>query len=121
MIIQILLCLGFLGIIAWLLINRKSAKGKAWQKIGLIGLLVLAIVAVLFPDSLNRLAHFLGVGRGADLVFYTFVFAFIAYVTTQYIKQKDHDRQVAILVRKVAIIEANERVSEKRLDRISKT
>jgi uncharacterized membrane protein YeiB len=90
MIIQILLCLGFLGIIAWLLINRKSAKGKAWQKIGLIGLLVLAIVAVLFP-------------------------------TTQYIKQKDHDRQVAILVRKVAIIEANERVSEKRLDRISKT
>jgi hypothetical protein len=120
MIIQVVLVIGFLAIIYWLLSNRKNSKGKAWQKISLILLLLIAIVAVLFPDLLNDVAHFFGVGRGADLVLYIVVFAFLAYVTIQYIKQKEHDRTVAVLARRIAIIEANERVALKQLSKLSK-
>jgi small membrane protein len=120
MIIQVVLVAGFLAIIYWLITNRKNSKGKAWQKLGLILLLLLAIVSVLFPDTLNDVAHFLGVGRGADLILYAFVFTFIAYVAIQYVKQKENDKTTATLVRRLAIIEANERIAVKKLNKLSK-
>jgi hypothetical protein len=120
MIIQIVLVLGFLGVMYWLLSNRESSKGRAWQKLGLISLLFTGILSVLFPNTLNDVAHFLGVGRGADLVLYLLVFAFIAYASIQYIKQKEHDRRIATLVRRIAIIETNERVSIEKLNKLAK-
>jgi small membrane protein len=120
MIIQVVLVLGFLLITYWFLSNRTSSKVRAWQKIGLLSLFILAILAVLFPNLLNDIANAVGVGRGADLVLYIFVFAFMAYVTIQYIKQKEHDRTTATLVRRIAIIEANEKAAESELKKLSK-
>jgi small membrane protein len=120
MIIQAVLVLGFLLITYWFLSNRTSSKVRAWQKIGLLSLFILATLAVIFPNLLNDIANAVGVGRGADLVLYIFVFAFMAYVTIQYIKQKEHDRVTATLVRRIAIIEANEKAAETQLKRISK-
>jgi hypothetical protein len=120
MIIQVVLVLGFLLITYWFLSNRTSSKVRAWQKIGLLSLFILAALAVLFPNLLNDIANAVGVGRGADLVLYIFVFAFMAYVTIQYIKQKEHDRTTATLVRRIAIIEANEKAAESELKKLSK-
>jgi hypothetical protein len=120
MIIQVILVLGFLIITYWFLSNRTSSRVRAWQKIGLLALFVLAALAVVFPNLLNDFAHIVGVGRGADLVLYIFVFAFMAYVTIQYIKHKEHDRTTAILVRRIAIIEANEKAAETQLKKLSK-
>jgi hypothetical protein len=116
MIIQVVLCLGFLAIIYWLVSNHENSKGKAWQKLGLVSLLVIAIIAVIFPNLINDVAHSFGVGRGADLILYIFVFTFISYVTIQYTRQKDHDRRTAVLVRRIAIIEANERLALKKIN-----
>jgi small membrane protein len=120
MTIKILLCLGFLGIIYWFLSNRKNSKGRAWQKIGLVSLLILAMVAVLFPNLLNDLANHLGVGRGADLILYIFVVAFIAYAAIEYVRQKEQERSIATLVRRIAIIEANEKAAETEIKKLSK-
>ena len=43
------------------------------------------IVLVLFPELTNKLAHWVGVGRGADLIFYCWlVISFIISVNLQF-------------------------------------
>ena len=48
----------------------------AFDKIVLLLVLLTGIVFVIFPETTNRLAHRLGVGRGADLIFYVAIVAF---------------------------------------------
>jgi small membrane protein len=49
-------------------------------------LVLLGIVFVLFPEWTNIIAKQLGVGRGADLVFYTCIIAFTFIVLMLYSK-----------------------------------
>lgn len=89
--------------------KRRSHSGRAWKKIGLILLPVVMIIAVIFPDITNDVASIVGVGRGADLILYATVVAFIFYVLNAYLKEQD-ERDISIrLGRKIAIIEANKR------------
>lgn len=89
--------------------RRSTHSGKAWKKIALLTLLALMIVAVLFPDITNELAHLVGVGRGADLVLYGMVVTFIFYALNNYLHQQDDRDALFRLARKIALIDANER------------
>jgi len=70
---------------------------------------VLAVLAVLFPDLTTVAAHRLGVGRGTDLLLYllaiggTFVFLLI------YIRLLRLEQAVTTLVRSLAILESERR------------
>jgi hypothetical protein len=94
--------------------ERRTHIGRAWKKIGLLLLVIAMVVAVLFPDTTNGLAHLVGVGRGADLLLYIVTLAFIAYVLNSYLHQQDEKDALYRLARKVAILEANERYSIKK-------
>jgi hypothetical protein len=89
--------------------NRSTHSGKAWKKIALVFLAIGMVVAVLFPDTTNDLAHLVGVGRGADLLLYVTVVAFILYVLNSYLHQQDQRDALYRLARKIAIVDANER------------
>jgi hypothetical protein len=79
---------------------------KAWMKIFGALFTLIAIGVVLFPNSSNRVAKWVGVGRGADLLLYLLTIAFIFTVLHIYIKGKQEERRLVILTRKVAILEA---------------
>jgi hypothetical protein len=113
MIIKIVIILAALGMLFFGLGGRRTHIGRAWKKVGLMLLVVGMIIAVLFPDSTNDLAHFVGVGRGADLLLYLLALAFIAYVLNNYLHQQDEKDALYRLARKVAILDANERYSIK--------
>jgi small membrane protein len=51
-----------------------------------LSLVLLGVVFVLFPEWTNIIAKRLGVGRGADLVFYTCIIAFSFIVMMLYSK-----------------------------------
>lgn len=89
--------------------GRRTHVARAWKKIGFCLLAVAMVVAVLFPDLTNRLAHFVGVGRGADLLLYTVTLAFIIYGLNSYLYQQDDKDAMFRLARKVALFEAMER------------
>jgi len=89
--------------------GRRTHIGRAWQRIGLFLLTVAMIVAVIFPDITNRMAHAVGVGRGADLLLYGLILAFIAYVLNNYLQQQDAKDELNRLARRVALIDAFER------------
>jgi len=107
--IQLILVICFLVLLVKFLANPNSYQIKAWKKIIGISFLIASIFAVLFPEVLNDFAHFLGVGRGADLLLYVVTLAFIFTTFNYYIASKQEQRRIIKLARKVAIIEANQR------------
>ena len=110
--VQIILVLTALFVIFTTLSNHKSHGGRAWKKIALILFSLLMLIAVLFPEITNALANTVGVGRGADLLLYATVVAFILYVLNSYIQQKDKTDTLHKLARKVALIDANNRYKD---------
>jgi len=104
--IQIILVLGFLFLFWRFLSNPGSHQVHAWIKILTFLFTVLAVVAVIFPDTANRLAHAVGVKTGANLLLYVLTLAFIFVVINIYSRGKEDERRRVILVRKIALLEA---------------
>ena len=106
MIIKVLIIATILTALVWFLINRNTHSSRAWQKIGLTMLTALGIIVVWSPNLANDIAHKLGVGRGADLLLYVLTLAFIFSLLNTYIKSKDEEKQIVILARHIALLEA---------------
>ena len=71
------------------------------------------IVAVIFPEMVNQIAHLFGVGRGADLLLYILVLSFIGYVVNDYIHRQNEKDVIYRLARKLALLEANSKLDIK--------
>ena len=112
--IQILVILVALAIIAAVLVGKQSHSARAWKKIALSILAVSMVVAVIFPDTTNKLANTVGVGRGADLLLYVVTLAFIGYALNNYLHQQHQRDELYRLARKIALIEAANRNSKKK-------
>jgi hypothetical protein len=71
----------------------------------LLFLIAAAIVFILFPDITNQLANKLGVGRGADLVFYTSIIIFWFVILKLYARIRKLEQTITKVVREKAIEE----------------
>jgi len=63
-------------------------------------------VAVWRPDLTTRIAQFLGIGRGGDLILYTHALAFLAAVFYFYQKSRQLEGDITRLVRHIALTTA---------------
>ena len=86
-------------LISYLIKFRQPALDKLF-----IGcLMATGIFFFLYPEVTNQLAHFLGIGRGADLIFYLAILGF-AYVTLLlYSKIRKLEDQLAKIVRQQSL------------------
>jgi hypothetical protein len=82
--------------------RRLAARpGLAWM-----ALWVAAAIGIADPDILSRVAALLGIGRGVDLVLYVSLLAiFIAFFIV-YLRFRRIDEQLTLLVRHLAIRDA---------------
>jgi hypothetical protein len=110
-IIQIVLVSAFLFLLFIFLANAGTSLAKAWEKLIAMALVAAAIVAVLFPDTLNDIADWVGVGRGADLLLYGLATAFIFTTFSSHLQRQQERQRMAKLIRRIAILEAEERQS----------
>lgn len=108
-VIQLILVLGFILFLWWFLANPASHQASAWTKILTLLLTALAIIVVIFPNISNRIAHALGVTAGANLLLYCLTLAFIFTLLNLYIKGKEQQRRLVKLVRKVSLLEAEQK------------
>lgn len=67
---------------------------------------VAAIIAILFPELLTHVAHFLGIGRGTDLLLYAFIVAMLIFAVAVIRAKARSDARVTNLARAVALMEA---------------
>ena len=70
---------------------------------------IAAAVAIIRPSITSTIAHFLGIGRGADLVFYCAILGMLAGFFAVYIRLKRLEGDITRLVRAIAIREGEER------------
>ena len=75
--IQVLLIAAIVALLFYLLRSRTNAKTRAWVKVGYVLFVIAAVYAILRPDDTTVVAHWLGVDRGADLIGYALIIAFI--------------------------------------------
>lgn len=106
MIIRILLIVSTVWIAWYFLSSRGSSRSNAFKKVLLVGFVVAAVVAVLIPDSLTDLANLVGVGRGTDLLVYALVQVVAFQLFNTYAKDKQNQKQIVHLARRIAILEA---------------
>lgn len=103
MLIQILVTL--LAVVAIVGMMRRFHQG-ALSRSGLIFWLVLWLAVgtlVWVPHITNRIAAFLGVGRGADAVFYVSIVALFYTVFRLYGKLENLEHQMNELIKKIAL------------------
>jgi hypothetical protein len=101
--IQVLLIAAVIALLLYLLRSRTNAKAKAWVKVGYLLFVIAAIYAILRPDDTTVVANWLGVDRGADLLSYALIIAFVFTTLSTYLRFKDLELRYARLARAVAL------------------
>ncbi|HEX2534931.1 MAG TPA: DUF2304 domain-containing protein [Chitinophagaceae bacterium] len=109
--IQVILAAGiiFVGLYFYLRV-RSSALDAVLLCCFFSGGLLL----VFFPETSSRLARFLGVGRGADLVFYLSSIFFLFLIVKLYAKVRKLEHRTTELARKLTLMEGEKMNKGKR-------
>lgn len=108
LILLITFVLLFVGSFAALLRGWASRReGFVWASVWLA-----AGVAMLWPQVTSRAAGALGIGRGADLVFYCAVVIMLIGFWMVYLHLRRVRREITLLVRRQALLETERELSE---------
>jgi small membrane protein len=103
--IQVLLILA-VGVVALFLLRATAgARHQAIRRVLALAFAVLAIVSILAPTWVTRVAHLVGVGRGTDLLLYALIVAFLGYTATAYRRTMLIERRLTALTRQIALDE----------------
>lgn len=80
----------------------------SWKAAGGWALLwTAAAIAIAIPELTGKTATMLGIGRGADFVFYCAILAMIGGFFLMYVRYRKLEQEITILVREIALLRAN--------------
>lgn len=102
MIIKPLLTVILVGILFVALLQKNAGR---LLKLGVVGSVGVGILITWFPDSANRIASVVGVGRGADLIFYLWILISVLVFLLLYVKLVSLSQALTRLARHVALRE----------------
>lgn len=83
-----------------------GVKMQAGKRLAFFAFVAGNAWAIVRPDDVTWVANRLGVGRGADLVLYLLVAAFVLAMLNTYLRFREMDRRYTELTRTLAIREA---------------
>lgn len=87
-------------------VHFRSGRQRLLSRVVTLLFVGMAVIFIVNPEAANRIAHTVGVGRGADLVLYTFFPASISMFLHLYRRSRQQDERLTQLVRHIAILEA---------------
>lgn len=102
-VIKILLILTVLVLVVWGFRNRSRAGMRAGLRILAVLVAAFAIVSIAIPGVTTRIAHAVGVVRGADLLLYVSVITFGASTIGLYFRSRELEQRLTSLARSMAI------------------
>jgi len=106
LLIQIILLAAIIAVTYLLGHSTQSSRHMAFRRMFLLAFAAIATAAVIFPELLTDVASWFGVGRGADLLLYLLVIAFIGSLAMQSRRATELNRRITLLNRRLAILEA---------------
>jgi hypothetical protein len=105
MIVQVLLSLGLAAVAVYAWLQRARARLLSWT---MILICLFGEILVLNPELATRIAHWMGVGRGADLVVYCFIVASLGLIMNLHLRLHALHEDFTELARRVALRDARE-------------
>src|ERR1044072_4623935 len=102
MVIQFLLLLAVVASLFYFVRQQPGVRLQAGKRLAFVAFLLFAAYAVVRPEDITAIAHWVGVGRGADLVLYATVVAFVFVVINFYLRTREMERRITELARAVA-------------------
>ncbi|WP_136706702.1 DUF2304 domain-containing protein [Agromyces sp. H66] len=104
--IQLLLVVGVITVGLFLARPTGGDSHLALRRLFMAAFVIVAILSILFPQWLSWLANLIGVGRGADLLLYALVLAFLVFVATTYRRNVATNRKLTLLARQITLAQA---------------
>jgi hypothetical protein len=99
--------LGALVILAMLMLYAFGQRRRSGPlSYGIMAACAAGAVLVVFPDLSTRVANAVGVGRGADLIFYIFMLIVFAAIANLHLRMRAHAEVVTLLARELALTNA---------------
>jgi hypothetical protein len=90
----------------FLLLPGRGVRHVALRRISLLGLFLVALVAIVFPSVINTIANAMGVGRGADLLLYGLIIVFVGNSVVAQRRHRILQSEITQLARRIAITQA---------------
>ncbi len=109
MMAKILLSLGLLWPLVFIYLQSRPIR---FLRLSLTVIIGIGLVLVWNPELSTRIAHMIGIGRGADLVLYTWIVASMAMILALLVGQRRTNINIVKLVRELALQEAENRLSK---------
>jgi small membrane protein len=91
--------------IVWEFVPRRHTLSLRVRALRL-AILAAAAGAIARPDDITRIAHAVGIGRGADIILYVLALAFVALAFYFYTQQLRLRRDLSALASQMALKEA---------------
>ena len=114
MIFQVFLIIALLALSVYAYSQRRRAPLVAY---GVLILTAGGLALTIAPDFANRMAEFIGVGRGADLILYVFVLIALAAIFNLHLRLRAQHETLTEIVRALAIRDATTSGSRETEDR----
>lgn len=103
--IQLILITGIVFIGVYFIIRLKK---RILDITILLSMIICGIIFVIWPDLTNQLAADIGVGRGADMIFYLSILIFWFLILKLYVRIRKLEQQFTELVRNQALQRAED-------------
>jgi hypothetical protein len=103
--IQVVLTTGIVIIAAYMYLRLRSSL---LDLILILLFLVTGVVFVIFNEITDKMAHFLGISRGADMIFYLGILFLFFLILKLYARMRKVEQNLTELIRKKSIDEIEE-------------
>jgi len=103
--IQVVLTAGIIIIAAYMYLRLRNTF---LDLVLILLFLITGVVFVIFNEITDKMAHFLGIGRGADMIFYLGLLFLFFLMLKLYARLRRVEENLTELVRKKSIEDAEE-------------
>ena len=103
--IQVILTAGIILLAAYMYLRLRST---IFDLILIVLFLITGIIFVMFNEITDKMAHFLGISRGADMIFYLGILFLFFLILKLYARLRRVEENLTELVRKKSIEEMEE-------------
>ena len=103
--IQVILAAGIIVIAIYMYLRLRST---IFDLILILLFLVTGIIFVMFNEITDKMAHFMGISRGADMIFYLSILFLFFLILKLYSRLRRVEQSLTELVRKKSIDEMEE-------------
>lgn len=105
MIIAKMLFVTILVLIGLYFLKNSGAKVSAYKRILAVIIVVIGIFFTFNPDKADKIARFVGISRGADLLFYLGLFVLVYSLISEYLFKKKYTVERSKIIRQVSLLE----------------